>query len=87
MTRDNEWFVIASGEHEGRWHLAGWSLTAIKTLPTGPGDNGWLALGICPRCHALVISDDAAPHRDNTWAHEQWHALTDYPIPDGLPRP
>lgn len=75
------WFRIKSGEHEGRWHLRGWKLSAIRGVPTGPGDDGWLSLAICPLCYALVISDDKHAYGDNTWGHEQWHARTDYPVP------
>lgn len=75
-----QWFVIARGEHAGRPHLQGWMLSAIKGQPQG-GDDGWLAFAVCPRCHAMVLSDDRHAHGDQTWAHERWHAQTDYPIP------
>lgn len=76
-----EWFRIRSGDHEGRWHLRGWMKTAIRGVPTGPRDDGWLSLSVCPRCYAVVIADDAHAFGDNEWQHEQWHARTDYPIP------
>ena len=85
MRNSGKWFVILSGEHEGRAHLTGWMLTAIMTADDGSRDyasnGGWLALAICPRCSAMVIADDKRPYGDQTWAHEQWHAATDYPIP------
>lgn len=74
-----DWFIITSGEHEGRPHLRGWHLSAIK----GEGflsDDGWLSYAVCPRCHAMVTSD-AKRMLDRTWDHEQWHAETDFPIP------
>lgn len=83
-----EWFRIPSGEHAGRWHLAGWFLHAIK----GEGfavqgrelDNGWLSYGICPRCFAMVQvkRGSAGQGHDYTWDHEDWHAKTDYPHPE-----
>ena len=76
-----EWYVVPSGRHQGEWHLAGWQLSAIKGEATGSRDDGWLAYGCCPRCHVLVIADDEHLYGDLTWAHEQWHAKTDYPIP------
>jgi hypothetical protein len=75
-----DWFRILRGEHEGRWHLCGWAKTAIQVLDGGDR-YGWLALSVCPRCFALVISDDRHVYGDLEWAHEQWHAGTDYPIP------
>lgn len=67
------WFRIQSGEHAGRLHLSGWLESAI-------GDVG---IAICPVCAALVMSEEA--YGDRQWAHEQWHARTDYPIPVDLP--
>jgi hypothetical protein len=64
--------------------MAGWALSAIKTLPGGHDQTGWLAYGICPRCHAMVITEDNRPdnaYGDQTEAHQQWHAETDHPIP------
>jgi hypothetical protein len=75
-----EWYVIASGEHEGKWHMAGWMLSAHMGVSSGPGDDGWLGYANCPRCFAMVCSD-RGPYGDLTWAHEQWHAQTDHPIP------
>jgi hypothetical protein len=73
-----EWFRILSGEHEGRWHLAGWMLSARLGVSSGPRDDGWLGFGTCPRCYAMVLSEAQ-------WAHEDWHAATDYPHPSVLP--
>jgi len=70
------WFVIPSGEDAGRPHLEGWMLSAAID-----GEGRWLAWAVCPRCHAMVLSDDKHAYGDRTWAHEQWHAATDYPIP------
>lgn len=80
------WFLIREGEHEGKIHLAGWRLSAIK----GEGFyvqgrevyDGWLSYATCPRCFAMVVSDDKNGHVDRTWDHEMWHAATDYPIPN-----
>ena len=85
MTRNNsdgEWFIIRSGDRAGVPHMQGWRFTAIKGEATGPRDDGWLAYGICPRCHAMVVADEKHPHGDQQWAHEQWHAATDWPIPE-----
>ena len=87
----SEWFVIKSGEHAGQWHLTGWMLTAIKTedlsIHGGMTDRtaGWLSLGICPRCSALVMADDRRVYGDQQWAHEDWHHRTDYPHPESDP--
>jgi hypothetical protein len=81
MTPDGEWFTVRTGEHEGEWHLTGWKLDAIQTEQTSPRNNGWLSFGNCPRCHAVVIADKENPYGDLTWAHERWHAQTDYPVP------
>jgi len=78
IRRGGDWFVILSGPHEGRPHLVGWMNTAIGM--EGPDDPG-LALAVCPRCHALVLADEGHAYGDRTWAHEQWHAATDHPIP------
>lgn len=78
---DAKWFVIKSGEHEGRAHLRSWLLSAIKGEATGPRDDGWLAYAVCPICFAMVAAEDKAAVGDQTWAHEQWHARTDYPMP------
>lgn len=67
------WFVVESGPHAGKPHLQGWMETAIK------GADGWLSYAICPRCHAMVPV--SGTYGDQTWAHEQWHAATDFPIP------
>jgi hypothetical protein len=59
-------------------------LSAIKGERTGQRGTGWLAFGICPRCHAMVVTEDNVwdnAHGDQQWAHEQWHAQTDYPVP------
>ena len=82
MTSNGEWFRILSGPAEGKWHLAGWALDAIKVEPSGPRDYGWLAFGHCPRCHAMVMTDDRRAYGDLQWAHERWHAQTDYPVPN-----
>lgn len=68
-----EWFIISSGFNEGRVRLTGWSYTAIASRP----------VALCPRCFALVSADEYN-QADLTWAHEQWHAATDYPIPINL---
>lgn len=83
-----QWFVIKTGPHAGRWHLAGWQMSAIKgedlTLRGGAVDptRGWLSYGHCPRCHAMVSADDQHAYGDQQWSHEQWHHLTDYPHPE-----
>jgi len=88
--RDGEWYRIPSGEHAGRLHMAGWRLSAIKGEGFGARDDGWLAYASCPVCFAMVVAEKKAGHGDLTWAHEQWHARTDHPVPDELlaePRP
>lgn len=83
-----EWFRISSGAYAGRWHMAGWMLTAIKGEDTsvvgGAKDRsqGWLSLAICPRCRALVIADDQHAYGDQQWPHEEWHHQTDHPHPE-----
>jgi hypothetical protein len=77
------WFVYRGEDpHNGQWHLAGWMLSAIKGEQLSPEIDGWLRYGICPRCFAMVVADEKLqPYGDQTWAHEQWHAETDYPVP------
>lgn len=80
-----EWFRILSGEHQGRWHMVGWMGHAVKTESLGVNHTGWLGFAICPRCHAMVITETRVfdnPYGDQRWAHEDWHAATDYPHPD-----
>jgi hypothetical protein len=72
------WFRITEGEYAGRVHLRGWMLTA---LPDPQQPSHLVAVGICPVCSATVIADKEHSYGDRTWAHEQWHANTDYPIP------
>lgn len=76
------WFVILSGEHEGRAHLNGWRHTAKMVLDDTTGRGRWWAIAYCPRCHAIVQADEDDPYGDLTWSHERWHAATDHPIPD-----
>ena len=84
-----EWFRIAedASEHAGQWHMAGWMHTAIKgedlSITGGAQDRtgGWLSLGICPRCRALVMTEKKNAYGDQQWAHEDWHHRTDYPHP------
>lgn len=75
------WFVIASGPDEGRPHMVGWMLTAIKGEQTSPRNDGWMSLGFCPRCNAVVCTDGKQAYGDRSWGHELWHALTDWPVP------
>lgn len=70
------WFIIESGPNTGRPHLSGWLETAFK------GEDGWLGYALCPRCHAMVPTHGT--YGDQTWRHEEWHAATDLPIPEGL---
>ena len=85
MRSDGEWFRILSGEDEGRLHMVGWVHGAIKAEPAEVGDDGWLCFAVCPVCHAMVLADDRRrSYGDLTWAHEQWHARTDHPIPASL---
>jgi hypothetical protein len=74
-----EWFIIQSGEHAGRWHLAGWMGSAFSVLSFGPHPDKLVGYGTCPRCFAMVITDDAPAYGDSSWAHEDWHHNTDYP--------
>lgn len=82
VTGRGEWFVVPSGEHEGQWHMGGWMLSAIKGEATGSRNDGWLSYGCCPRCFAMVVADEKHPYGDLTWAHERWHARTDWPVPE-----
>jgi hypothetical protein len=84
MLADGEWYRILSGEHEGRLHMTGWKLSAIKGESTGLRDDGWLSYAICPVCAAMVFADDHKAYGDQTWAHERWHAGTDHPVPADL---
>lgn len=83
-----QWFVIPSGKHEGRVHLSGWMHSAIKLVDDGSHEyerrNGWMAIAHCPRCFALVLADDKDPYGELIWAHERWHAATDFPIPPDI---
>jgi len=84
MMTDGEWFRIPGGPDEGRLHMAGWKLSAIKGEPTDFRSDGWLSYGICPVCSAMVQADEKRVYGDMTWDHEQWHARTDHPIPAEL---
>lgn len=81
------WFIIQSGPNAGRWHMQGWRMSAIKgedlSLLQGAKDptQGWLSYAHCPRCHAMVGIETHSPYGDQQWAHEDWHAETDYPHP------
>jgi hypothetical protein len=77
--RKTEWFVIKGGEHEGRAHLSGWLGSGLYVKDWRTGGNQWWCYSTCPRCFAIV--EDKAVLGDVTWAHEQWHAETDFPIP------
>lgn len=80
---ETQWFRIPSGEHEGRWHLSGWMKTALHVLDND-GQPMYIAVSICPRCRAVVFADEDLrrnAYGDCEWAHEQWHAQTDFPIP------
>jgi hypothetical protein len=63
--------------------MSGWRMSAIKGEGWG-SDDGWLAYASCPLCFAMVVAEKKAGHGDLTWAHEQWHARTDHPVPDEL---
>jgi hypothetical protein len=77
-----EWFVIKGGEDKGKWHMAGWYLSAFSVLGFGPHPDKLVGYGTCPRCGAMVICDDAPGKGDFTWRHEEWHHKTDYPHPE-----
>jgi hypothetical protein len=80
-----QWFRIASGQHEGRLHLSGWHHSAIKGEDLSKRGDGWFAYASCPLCWAMVVADGKNPgHGDLTWAHERWHARTDFPVPGEL---
>lgn len=82
---ETRWFRIPSGEHEGRWHLSGWMKTALNVLDAS-SQPMYIAVSICPRCRAVVFADEDLrrnAYGNCEWAHEQWHARTDFPIPDG----
>lgn len=85
MRRDAEWFI---NPRTGVIGMAGWGLTAILTLPTGSRledpEGVWISLGICPRCHVLVLAETKHAFGDQRYAHERWHAATDHPIPADL---
>lgn len=79
------WFRIEGGDHDGRLHISGWWHSAVKGEQLGRFDDGWLAFAVCPVCKAMVVADGHnAAHGDHTWAHERWHARTDFPVPAGL---
>jgi len=79
--RPSQWFVIASGEEQGRAHMSGWMGSAMRVLDD-QAEPTWWAYSHCPRCFAVVQSDDRdKAYGDMTWAHERWHAATDFPIP------
>lgn len=80
-----EWFMIREGRYAGRWHISGWMASAIKGERTGVRNDGWLTWSVCPVCFAMVLSDDAHAYGDQTWAHEEWHARTDFPRPSPAP--
>ena len=48
--------------------------------------DGWMSFAICPRCSAMVLADKKHSYGDQTWAHERWHADTDWPIPADVQR-
>jgi hypothetical protein len=73
------WFIIQSGEHAGRWHLAGWFLSAFSVLGWVREPDKLVSYGTCPRCGAMVLTDDTPGNGDFSWAHEDWHHETDYP--------
>jgi hypothetical protein len=75
------WFVIKSGPQAGRWHLSGWLESAIKANPIGLNNDGWLKYSVCPRCFAMVLSDEKHAYGNQQWAHEEWHANSDFPRP------
>ena len=83
--RDAQWFRVPYGPHAGKLTMAHWGLDAIRTLGTADGDPPvWICWAVCPRCHALVLADEKHPYGDQRWAHEEWHASTDHPIPAEL---
>jgi len=85
MRQPAEWFVIQSGEHEGRVHMTAWMLSAMLVNDWDTGEPKWWAYAHCPRCHAVVQADDTdKAYGDQTWAHERWHAATDWPIPEDV---
>jgi hypothetical protein len=89
LTSYPQWFVITSGVHAGRLHMVGWQHSAIAAAPGSryPDKTPREFHGVahCPRCFAMISADeDDLAYGDMTWAHERWHAATDYPVPDGL---
>lgn len=86
---DPKWFRIPYGEHEGRLHISGWMLSAIKGEGSYRNDgteisSGWLRYASCPVCEAMVVAEEHPSFRDRTWGHERWHARTDFPVPEEL---
>jgi hypothetical protein len=77
------WYRIASGEYAGMLHINGWKLSAIKGDGRCMGGSGWVSYASCPICFAMVLTGDTA-YGDLSWAHERWHARTDFPVPDEL---
>lgn len=71
MERFGEWFAIETGKLTGVPVLAGW-----RDRPVAGGQT-WVSLSECPRCFTLV-------HADGKRGHEQWHGVTDHPIPPGV---
>jgi len=76
-----KWFLVTSGENAGRPRLTGWTQSPA-TRNIGRPEMGWVEFSVCPLCSAMVAFSDS--FGDMTWAHEQWHAATDFPVPDDL---
>jgi len=80
MRKAPKWFRVPAGLDKGRWHISGWMYSSLLL-----GDGTWFAFSICPVCYAMIPSARATGHndyRDRTWSHEQYHARTDFPIPE-----
>jgi hypothetical protein len=73
MTEGAKWFRVEAGPKKGELRIAGWVGFWLSS------DLNWATFQVCPVCRA-VISDSG----ENLRGHEQWHARTDFPVPEEL---
>jgi hypothetical protein len=86
VTPPGKWFLITEGEHAGKPHMTGWLGSAIRGMDMLREGDGWQSFSVCPRCGAMVRSHSTKAWEDDTWKHEQWHHLTDWPVPPEIQR-
>lgn len=91
------WFVIQSGEYEGRLHLSGWMHSAVAAAPGGTHRHGpakgrpikFHGFATCPVCFAMVSNEAlGGGYIDcgyEVFAHEWWHHTSGtFPCPPEL---